>query len=108
MVASISDHDQRQYARMREAITAVNNGPLSLDALHAVTATLEFLVRALEAKGTEWERRFYQKWGGLEDVYAVALDEGLREIPPVNIDLVKNAFAGIQDLLPAGCEDDKA
>lgn len=100
MPSAISDHDQRQYARMHEAIITVSSGALTLDALYSVISTLEFLLQALETKDAEWENKFYQKWGVLDEVYAVASDEGLRDVPAENAELVAKAIADIQGLLP--------
>lgn len=100
MSTVISDHDQRQYAHMRESISAFSNSEFTLQTLHAVISSLEFFLQALEVKDTEWQNKFYREWGVLDEVYAISLDENLSQVRPENIQLIRRSIANIQAIIP--------
>ena len=76
MLLMASEYDQRQYRLMLERIDAFERGLINLGTL---VDDLEGLLHVLEAVCASWEQTFLSHWGVLEEVRAVALDEGWEE-----------------------------
>jgi hypothetical protein len=68
-----SEYDQNQYRLMLERIDAFERSAIRLDTL---VDDLEGLLNVLEAVCFSWRQAFLSRWGVLEEVRAVALDEG--------------------------------
>jgi hypothetical protein len=99
------DYDRRQYISMEEMLGRYEQRGIDLGSL---IAGLESLLQCLELADEEWKNQFRSKWGILEEVYAVALDQ-IEQGAPENIGtileetdnqrLIQNAVESIRQLL---------
>lgn len=89
-------YDRRQYNLMLEHLRRFEEGASDLSSL---IGGLDSLLECLEAPNEEWKQRFRNKWGTLEQVYAVALDRGQTELSIEDEALVNQAVRNIRQLL---------
>jgi hypothetical protein len=68
----MSDYDNRQYRLMLDQIEDFKSNRIDLK--HLING-LESLLCVLEKPDADWKTKFRKKWGVLEEVYAVALDQ---------------------------------
>lgn len=73
---TLNDYNRRQYLRMIDAIDDYEKKNSSLASL---VPTLEGLIGALEGISNEQRNELLRRWGALEEVHAVNLDEGTTE-----------------------------
>ena len=92
----MSDYDRRQYKMMLELLNAFDARSVGLE---KIIADLEALLRLLEDTDKVWKRAFHKQWVVLEEVYAVALDRGLKQLPPDSQKLVEDATQGLRQLV---------
>ena len=93
------EFDERQFAKMREALGSFREAPLSIGTLSALISTLDFLIAALHPPASTVIGRLRRFWGILEEVYAVALDEGQETLSSNDEKLIKNAISELYALL---------
>ncbi len=91
----MSDYDNRQYDRMLEQIRNFESKRIDLKHL---TNGLESLLCALEEADAAWKSEFQSKWGVLEEVYAVALDQK-RQLTKDDWKLIDTAIQNMKQLL---------
>ena len=72
----------KQFELMADPLAAFENGNLALSAL---VADLETLFYSLNVKDSDWEADFWEYWGDLEIVYAVALNRQLKKLSAASI-----------------------
>src|SRR5690242_20504672 len=89
-------HDQRQYSRMQDCIQAFEGKRLNMSQL---ISDLHGLMNALQAPDPEWVRRYYREWAVLDDIYAIAADEGHEKLPPKDRDDAWVAIAELKKLI---------
>lgn len=94
-----NEFDERQFAKMREALASFRETPLSIGTLNALISTLDFLIVALQAPASTVIGRLRRSWGILEEVYAVALDEGQETLSGNDEKLIQNAMSELDVLL---------
>lgn len=92
---TLVEQDLQQLRAMEERLALFRRGGLPL---HALVADLEILLTSLDQVPATWRGRFLDHWATLEEVNAVALDEGR---PPAEIDggLVESSVAGLEELV---------
>lgn len=87
-------YDERQYRLMLGRLDAYQRGQIGLSPL---ITDLEALCDALQNTTADWRQDFWQKWGKLEDVYAIALDEGRSELEPTEEVVVNQVINNLRD-----------
>jgi len=80
---------------MLERMAAFDNEAITLGEL---VADLEGLLYSLENLDESWQNSFLKQWGILEDVYADALDQKLKELPSEHKALIENAIDELRKL----------
>jgi hypothetical protein len=100
-----TEFDHRQYASMENQLRQYEEGGIDLGPL---IASLEALLQCLEAADEVWKNEFRRKWGILEEVNAVALDQVEQGVSlnvdtvlkePANQRLINQAVESIRQLL---------
>jgi hypothetical protein len=91
------EHDQRQFEQMITQIARYEDGATNLASL---IAALDALLEALEGVEDEWKSAFRAEWWTLEQVYAVALDQGQMDLPLESRRFVSEAIENMKHLLP--------
>jgi len=76
-------------------MAAFDNEAITLGEL---VADLEGLLYSLENLDESWQNSFLKQWGILEDVYADALDQKLKELPSEHKALIENAIDELRKL----------
>lgn len=73
--------------------------PVSIDALCRLISTLDFLIEALQDRETATLGHLRHSWGILEEVYAVALDEGRKALSANDGNLIQKALSELENEL---------
>jgi hypothetical protein len=92
---AISDHDRRQYERMRRAIAHFERGG---DSLHNLIADLEVLLAGLDTAPPDRREAFHQGWDKLREIHIAAFVDK-RPQPNSSQDDVRSALASMKALL---------
>lgn len=102
-----NEFDERQFAKMREALASFREAPSSIGALGALISTMDFLISALQAPSSTVIGLLRRFWGILEEVYAVAQDEGHITLSDNDMRLIQKAISELEHLLePCDAEDE--
>lgn len=102
-----NEFDERQFAKMREALESFREAPLSIGTLGALISTMDFLISALQTPASAVAGLFRRFWGILEEVYAVAQDEGHKTLSDNDKRLIQKAISELEHLLePCDAEDE--
>lgn len=96
MNPTLSEHDRRQYRLMLERLALYKDDKIGVQTL---ITDLESLVTSLDDISPNWKDKFYEWWGILEEVYAVALDEGRVPSSREDLDLIDQAVDDIERLI---------
>jgi hypothetical protein len=91
----VSDHDRRQYQRMRVAIANFERGG---DSLHNLIADLEALLAGLEGASPDRREALHRAWDKLREIHVAAVVEKGPQ-PNSSQDVVRNALAPMKALL---------
>jgi hypothetical protein len=92
----MNEREQRQLEGMLSQTDAFEARKLDLAGL---ISSLEALLGALEDASPEWRSEFRRHWGVLEEVYAVAADEGRLPSSPWEEALVLKAVGSLRELV---------
>jgi len=84
---------------MREAVASFREAPLSIGTLSALISTMDFLISALQAPTSTVIGLLRRFWGILEEVYAVALDEGQKTLSDNDERIIQKAICELDHLL---------
>jgi hypothetical protein len=99
----MSEHDQRQYQLMTQCIKGFEISNLDLRVL---ISSLKGLVDTLQEAEEEWKSSFRSEWWTLEEVYAVASDQGRNHLKEQERELVYEAIDEIKQLLQQVVNDE--
>jgi hypothetical protein len=88
--------ERRQLEGMLNQADAFEARRIDLDGL---ISSLEALFNALEEAPPEWRNEFRRHWGVLEEVYAVAADQGRMPSSPAEEALVFQAVRSLRGLV---------
>src|SRR5215212_2967614 len=91
-----SAYDQRQYNRMLDLLEAYERKHISLGTL---IGNLEALLESLERVSANWPNSFLREWGVLEEIYAVALDQGATRLEDQDLQLIGDTTAKLKNLV---------
>jgi hypothetical protein len=94
-----TEFDERQFAKMLEALASFRETPLSIGTLSALISTLDFLIAALQVPSSTVIGHLRRSWGILEEVYAVALDEEEKTLSGNDEKLIQEAISELYVLL---------
>jgi hypothetical protein len=87
----------RHCRMMAEMIDDFENYKITLrrfiDELSGVTSFIE--------EDRDWHDRLVSQWGAMEDVYASALDKGMKELPPEYAAQIWQAIDRLKELIAA-------
>lgn len=98
-IDEITEYNARQYDLMLGALDAFDKKAIALGKL---VSTLDGLLSALKDVDKEWKDAALKQWGVLEDVLAVALDRGVKEIPSEHMIIAKRAIGEFRNLVAQG------
>lgn len=92
----MTNHDLRQYRHMAERLAQFDSEEIGLGPL---IADLEALLEALEEPDLSWKARVRTQWEILEEIYAVAREQRMRELPVDYSERVRTAAGRIGALV---------
>jgi hypothetical protein len=84
---------------LKQAQHVLKSSPDSVASLGRMVAELESLYSVLDTGDDDWKARFYDHWGALEEVFAVALDRGLSELDEEGSRIVASALSDLRALV---------
>ncbi len=89
-------YNQRQYARILELIGSFETGKVSFDRL---VRDIEALIMTMENISPDYKNILLSKWGILEEVYAVSMDQGLTEVSPEYQQTINSSLSDLCELI---------
>jgi len=92
---NLNEYDQRQIFRMRRLLEGFDDGAVSF---HDLVSSISFLISVLESDDTVFIEALRSQWGVLEEVRAVAMDEGRKELDELDEKLVRDAVGELRRL----------
>jgi hypothetical protein len=91
----LTEYNRRQFERILDSLDRYEEGRSSLSTL---VSNIEGLLGALEDFAASARDEFSRRWGVLDEVLAVSLDEGERELNSEELDLVRRAIRELRAL----------
>jgi hypothetical protein len=92
----MSEHDQRQYRLMLDALNEFESDQLKIDTL---ISNFEGLLRAVEATDDAWKRTALEYWADLEQARAIALFHGRTKLDEQEAKVVHDAVSHLKLLV---------
>ncbi|WP_128925522.1 hypothetical protein [Bradyrhizobium guangxiense] len=94
----MSEHDQRQYRRIRDRLAAFESGEITLD---KAVIDLEGLLNSLEMTDEPWKEAFRHHWSTLETARALLRSGEVSELSIEANHAVGNATSQLRLLVSA-------
>ncbi len=94
-MAILSEYNLRQLDRLVKCINSFEEGNLSLSSL---VSNIEGLIRALENFSLSQRNELIRKWGVLDEIFAVCLDENNRPLSTEERNLINRTLYELREL----------
>jgi hypothetical protein len=99
----MTERERRQLEGMLTQLTAFDAGQIDVAGL---ISSLEALFNALDEASSSWRAAFRKHWGVLEEVYAVAVDEGRSPTTSPERHLITQATQDLKRLIRTTLESE--
>ena len=94
-MTTLNEYNLRQFDLLIKSINDFEGGKLSLSSL---ISNIEGLIGALENFSLSQRNELIRKWGVLDEIFAVCLDENNRSLSKEERDLINHTLCELREL----------